>query len=248
MDYQKSGKLIINNDNDLLHKYYLENKSDKILTYGIDEASLLNPHNIIYNVDDSNYDIIINNSKYSVNVPVGGKHFIYNSLAAILVGLQLNISISDIISGIQEFTLTKSRMEINHTKNNVTIINDAYNASYDSMKAALEYIKGYTNQRKIAVLGDMLELGEFSKQLHENVANEVVNNNIDFLITVGKEAKYIYEKSIELGFNKQNAFSFATNSDAIQKLKNIIQPTDVILLKASHGMNFIEILNGILEN
>ncbi len=247
MDYQKSGKLIINNDNDLLHKYYLENKSDKILTYGIDETSLLNPNNIIYNINDSTYDLIINNSKYSINVPVGGKHFIYNSLAAILVGLQLNIPVQDIISGIQDFTLTKSRMEINYTKNNVTIINDAYNASYDSMKAALEYLKGYTNQRKIAVLGDMLELGEFSKQLHENVANDVVKNNIDFLITVGKEAKYIYEKSIELGFNKQNAFCFDNNASAIQKLQNILEPTDVVLLKASHGMNFIEILNGILN-
>ncbi len=240
------GKLIINNDNDLLHKYYEENKNDKILTFGIEENSLLNPSNINYNKDDSTYDITIDNKQYTVKVPVGGKHFIYNSLAAISVGLQLNIPITDIILGIQNFNLTKSRMEINHTKDNIIVINDAYNASYDSMKAALEYLKGYSNQRKIAVLGDMLELGDFSKQLHEKVGNEVVKNNIDILVTIGKEAKNIYQKSIDLGFNSNNAFSFDNNAEAIQKINEILQPNDVVLLKASHGMNFAEILNGIL--
>ncbi len=243
-----NGKLVINNDNDLLHKYYVESKNTNILTYGIDEVSLLTPNNIIYNKDDSSYDIIINNSKYTINVPIGGKHFVYNSLAALLVGLQLDIPICDIIDGIQKFALTKSRMEINHTKNSITIINDAYNASYDSVKAALEYLKGYNEQRKVAVLGDMLELGEFSKQLHENVATEVIKNNIDILLTVGKEAKYIYQKSIELGFNPNNAFCFNNNGDAIEKLNSILQPKDAVLLKASHGMNFLEILNGIINN
>lgn len=242
------GKLIINNDNDLLHKYYEENKSDKLLPYGIEDFSLLKPTNIICKNDSSSYSITINNETCEVKVPVGGKHFIYNSLSAILVGLQLDIPISDIISGIENFTLTKSRMEINHIKDNITIINDAYNASYDSMKAALEYLHGYSKERKIAVLGDMLELGEFSEQLHENVGNEVVNNNIDILITIGKEAMNIYKKSIDLGFDSHNAFWFDNNSDAIKKINGILKPNDVVLLKASHGMNFIEILNGIKED
>ena len=242
-----NGNLIINNDNDLLHKYYQENKNNNILTFGIENNSFLKPNNIIYNKDDSSYNIVVNDMNYTIKVPVGGKPFVYNSLAAILVGLQLDIPISDIILGIQNFTLTKSRMEINHAKNNITIINDSYNASYDSMKAALEYLKNYSNQRKIAVLGDMLELGKFSKQLHESVGNEVVKNNVDILITVGKEAKNIYQKSIDLGFNKDNTFSFETNADAIEKLNNILQPNDVVILKASQGMNFTEILNGILD-
>lgn len=240
-----NGNLIINNDNDLLHKYYEENKCDKILTYGINESSHINANNIICNKNDSSYKFMINNTEYSVKVPVGGKHFIYNSMAAILVGLQLNIPIEDIISGIESFTLTKSRMEINTTKNNITIINDAYNSSYDSTKAALEYLNTYSSQRKIAVLGDMLELGEFSKDLHERVANEVVKNNIDILVTIGKEAKYIYNKCINLGFNCNNAFCFDDNSSAIQKLNSILKCDDIVLLKASHGMNFIEIFNSL---
>lgn len=243
-----NGKLIINNDNDLLHKYYTENKSEKLLTFGIEENSLLEPTNIVCNKDDSTYSITLNNETYEIKVPVGGKHFIYNSLAAILVGLQLNIPILDIISGIENFTLTKSRMEINHRKNNITIINDAYNASYDSMKAALEYLHGYSKERKIAVLGDMLELGEFSKKLHEDVGKEVAKNEINILITVGKDAMYIYKKAINSGFNHNNAFYFENNDDAIKKINEILEPNDVVLLKASHGMNFIEILNGIKED
>ncbi len=240
------GKLIINNDNDLLHTYYEKNKTDKILPYGIENSSSLVPTNIVCNKDNSTFDITLNNQKYTITVPVSGKHFIYNSLAAVLVGLQLDIPISNIISGIQKFTLTKSRMEVIHAKNNITIINDAYNASYDSVKASLEYLHEYTNQRKIAVLGDMLELGTFSKQLHEKIAEDIIKNNIDILVTVGAESKYIHEKSINLGFNANNAFHFESNIPAIEKLNTILKSNDVVLLKASHGMNFTEILNAIL--
>lgn len=241
------GILIINNDNDLLHKYYEENKSNKIITYSIEEESFLSPQDIVYSKNHSSYTITVNDKNYPINVPIGGKHFVYNSLAAILVGLQLGLSVSDIIIGINNFSLTKNRMEINNIKNNITVINDSYNASYDSVKAALEYLNGYTGQRKVVVLGDMLELGNFSKQLHENIADDIIANNIDILITVGKEAKYIYEKAIKLGFNPNNAFSFANNNDAIDKLHNILSKEDIVLLKASHGMNFIEILNSIKE-
>lgn len=243
-----NGKLIINNDNDLLHKYYEENKSDKIITFGIDEKSSLSPEDIVYNKDDSSFKVKINNETFDIKVPVSGKPFVYNSLAAILIGLQLNIPILDIIDGIQGFELTKNRMEIHHTKNNVTIINDTYNASYDSMKAGLEYLGKHVNQRKIAVLGDMLALGDFSKKLHEDVATEVVKNDIDILITVGKEANHIYKKALELGFDANNAFWFDNNLSAITKIKSILTPNDVVFLKASHGMNFIEIVNNIKED
>lgn len=244
---RENGKLIINNDNDLLHKYYKETNLNKILTFGIDENSSLMPKNITFNTNDSCYSVDINNEIFNVRVPVGGKAFVYNSLAAILVGLELNIPISDIISGIESFSLTKNRMEIHHTKSNVTIVNDAYNASLDSMKSSLEYLQNSPNPRKIAVLGDMLELGEFSKTLHENVAEEVVKDKIDILITIGKESKYVYEKAINLGFSRSNAFWFNNNLDAISKIKSILKPQDIVLLKASHGMNFIEIFNELMQ-
>ncbi len=162
--------------------------------------------------------------------------------------MQLDIPILDIISGIQNFELTKNRMEIHHTKNDITIINDTYNASYDSMKAGLEYLGKYSNQRKIAVLGDMLALGDFSEQLHEDVGKEVTKNNIDILITVGKESAYIWKGAINSGFDFRQTYCLDNNNEAIEKLNEILQPNDVVFLKASHGMNFIEIVNKIKED
>lgn len=149
----------------------------------------------------------------------------------------------DVIKGIASFKLTKKRMEI-VKKDEITIINDSYNASYDSMKAGLEYLKNVTGKRKIAVLGDMLELGEFSKELHEKVGEEVAKNNIDILITVGNYAKYIASKAKDLGENNVNIYD--TNKDASNYLKSVLKPGDVILLKASNSMKFGEIFEAII--
>ena len=101
------------------------------------------------------------------NVPVGGIHFVYNATCAFAIGDILSVEKEKIIKGISEFKLTAKRMEIETIKNNIKVINDSYNASYDSMKAALEVMQNTEAPRKIAILGDMLELGEYSKELHE---------------------------------------------------------------------------------
>lgn len=237
----KEDFVVINNDNDLLHKWYLENKEKyNIITYGIENESDYMAENIILNEDGSTY--ILKGTNYKIEVPVGGNHFIQNSLCAISVGKIFKMPVEKIIEGIKNFKLTKKRMDINTLENNITIINDFYNANYDSMKAALEYLGKIQNKRKIAVLGDMLELGSYSKELHEKVGKEVVKNNIDILITVGKEAKYI----AKIATNKiNNIIECNSNEEAIKELNKIKNENDIILLKASNGMNFGEILKGI---
>ena len=136
-------------------------------------------------------------------------------------------------------------MEIDKNKIGATIINDCYNANYDSMKAALDYLGKINTNRKIAVLGDMLELGEFSKMLHEKVGEVVAKNKIDILITVGDMSKYIANKAIEDGIDEKNVYTCENNQDAINILKNTIKKDDAILLKASNGMNFQEIFEKI---
>lgn len=239
---KENGKLIINNDNDLLHKWYLDYNAKNIVTFGIIEDSMFKAQNIKLEDNNSNYDIIINNETYHIQVNIGGKHFIYNSLCALAIGIIFDISVNQIKDGIQNFELTKSRMEIIN-RDNYTIINDCYNASFDSMKASLEYLSSQKAKRKIAVLGDMLELGDFSKKLHENVGNEVAKNNIDILITVGNESKYIAESAILHGISKDNVFCFNNNQDAINKVNDIKNSDDIILVKASNGMNFKQIVN-----
>ena len=242
---REDGKLVINNDNDMLHNWYEEQESNNnIITYGIHNNSDIMAKNIEYKESSSSYILEQNAEQTSIKVPVGGEAFVYNSLAAISVGKILGIDIEKIKLGIQKFELTQMRLDVQKSKNGYTIINDCYNANYDSMKAAIEYLKSTSGARKIAVLGDMLELGEFSKKLHEDVGREVVNNKIDVLIVVGEEAKNIAKIAEENGIE---TYEFMENFEAIEKIKNIIKEDDVILVKASNSMNFKVIVNGLLN-
>ena len=157
------------------------------------------------------------------------------------MGNYFKIPMEKILKGIEEVDLTKKRMEI-IKKEKCVIINDCYNASYDSMKPAIEYLHQIDGKRKIAVLGDMLELGEYSKDLHEKVGEVVAKNKIDKLITVGELSKNIANKAMALGMEKENIIECENTETATKKLKEIIQTGDVILLKASNAMKFSTIL------
>ena len=233
----QGNTVIINNDNDLLHKWATENENKyNIITYGIENES---------NFMAKDIKLFENKSEFYyqnklVEVPVGGEHFILNSLCAIAVGNALKIPLEKIINGIANFELSKKRMEMNTSKEGAIVINDTYNANYDSMKAAIKYLKEIKNRRKIAILGDMLELGDYSKELHKKVGEEI-DNNIDILITVGKEAENIANNA-----KAKEIFMFKTNDEAILKLKESILKNDAILVKASNGMHFNEIVNAIV--
>lgn len=136
-------------------------------------------------------------------------------------------------------------MEILKGIKNSTVINDSYNASYDSMKAAIEYLKELKGGKRIAVLGDILELGEFGEEIHRKVGEEVARNKLDILITVGELAKYIAETARKLGMNQDKIFSYDTKEEAIEKLKEIIEPNDFVLIKASNSMKFEKIVKEI---
>ena len=238
---EPNGYVVINNDNDLLHKWYIENKEKyNIITYGIKNESNYMAENIVSKENGSTY--ILKGTNQKIEVPVGGEHFVQNSLCAIAIGSIFEMPLEKIKTGIYEFELTKNRMDIANLKNNITIINDYYNANYDSMKAVLEYLGKLKKKRKIAVLGDMLELGDYSKELHEKVGEEVVKNKIDILITVGEEAKRIAKKAER---KIEKIIVCNTNEEAIENINKIKQENDAILLKASNGMQFGEILEGI---
>ena len=127
-------------------------------------------------------------------------------------------------------------------KENYTIINDAYNASLDSMESSLEILSKSNGKRKVAVLGSMLELGNYSSSLHTKVGEVVVKNNIDLLITVGKDARYIKKGALLKGMKSENIVSFDHNDEVYSYLKNNIQTDDVILFKASNEMKLNEII------
>lgn len=242
----KDGSVVINNDNDLLHKWNNENKKYKVVTYGINNKSMYMAENIEYNDTGSKYELITKENKRDelITVPIGGEAFIYNSLAAICIGKLLNISMKNTKKGIEKFELSHMRLDVKKTEKGYTIINDCYNANYDSMKSSIEFLKNSKGKRKIAVLGDMLELGEFSQELHGKVGKVVADNNIDILLTVGKEAENISKIANRNGVKE--VFNYKNNNDAIKKLKEILKDDDIVLVKASNGMKFNEITKEIL--
>ena len=230
-----NGKLVINNDNDLLNKWNDDNKLENVITFGINNESNFIGTNI--KSEDDNSTFICNNNNYKINAP--GTAFIYNALVAISVGTLLDINPSDINKGLENFSLTSGRNEIIKT-NGYTIINDCYNASLDSIKEALNNLNKFKG-RKIAVLGDVLELGDYAKEIHTKIGEEVLKNNVDILVLVGKESMATYEVTKD----KINSNYFNNNDDAINYLKNTVKENDTILIKASHGMKFIEIVNSL---
>lgn len=233
---KENGIIIINNDSDLLHEWYLNNKNKyNIITIGIENESDYQAINIKEYENGSEF--YCNSEKYFTNV--GGKHFIYNSLISIAIGHIYNVKVNDIKKGLGEFKISDNRMNI-IKKNNMTIIDDTYNANYDSMKYAIKYL-GTLKGRKIAVLGDMKELGNYSIQLHSELGKLIYQEGIDILITVGEYSKYINDVSINMGFNKNNSYHLDNNKSVIDLINKIKEKNDNILLKASNSMKFSEI-------
>lgn len=243
----KDGVLFINNDNDLLHKEYNNLKNEyKVKTIGIDNISDYMAYNIKEDITGSMFTIKDDNIEENIQVNVATRPFIYNSLMGYAIGKELNIEKDLIKKGISNLKLTDHRLEKKVNQNGVTIIDDTYNASYDSMKSSIELL-GKSNNRKIAILGDMLELGEYSEEIHRKVGEDVVNNKIDILITVGEFSKYIKDEAIKNGFNKENIYSFEKQEDTYNLLKTILKNEDLVLIKGSHGINLENVVEEIMK-
>ena len=250
----EDSPIAINNDNDLLNNWIkTNNTTHKIITYGIETKSDVMARDIESFEDKSTFTLELNNKIWDqvalchkVEVPVGGKHFVYNALSAICVGLENNIEIQKIIEGIKKLELTKRRMEIIKCKNGVTIINDTYNANYESMKAGLEYLHSVNGNRKIAVLGDMLNLGDYETELHEKIGEEVIKSEVSVLITVGEASQNIAKRALEIGeIANIIIHECKTNEEAIKFAKEELKQGDIVLVKASNAMHFDEIVEKI---
>ena len=243
LDGMDNKKLIINNDNDMLHEYYVKN-SDNVITVGINSSSMYRAVNVRDNCLFFDIDGYLENVK---NVYMN-EAYIINLLVGYAVGSLLGLTNEEYLNGVKKVTLSSKRLEMVMNKYGYNIINDSYNANYDSMKVGLEYLHNINySGRKIAVLADMLELGEYSKKMHEDVGIEVVKNKIDVLVTVGEYARYINDKAISVGFDKNNSYHFNNNIECIDFLKRFLKREDTILFKGSNGMKLYEIIDEIIK-
>jgi len=179
--------------------------------------------------------------KFKINAP--GKHNIYNALSAIAIGHFFNMSVKDIQVGLENYKPVGERMNIIKLRDRIKIINDCYNANPDSMKAALDVLATFEGGRKIAILGDMFELGSFSEAAHQDIG-KYSKDRCNILIAIGNMAVHIYNEA------KENAESyyFKTKDEANSYIRSIIKEGDIILIKASRGMKMEDITNYLVED
>ena len=239
IDGMDSGKLIINNDNDLLNNLKLNNKNINIITCGIKEKS-------DYMANIISDDIITKFNACGINdlSIKGGVPYVYNALIALTIGKLMNVEDELIKEGINKALGVEKRLEEVKIDNNITIIDDSYNANYESTYLALSYLSKFSG-RKIAVLADILELGKNSKTIHKKVGELINKNNTNYLITIGKYSKYISKVAKKNKMNKKFTKHFKDEKSSREFIKSILKDGDILLIKGSNGMklcNLIEYL------
>lgn len=183
-----------------------------------------------------------------VELPIPGRHNVYNALAAAAVGLYLEVSLEDIALGLHEATFSAMRMEIFQSATHVTVINDAYNANPTSMRAALEALVDVPAEgRRVAVLGDMAELGSLTELAHFRMGEYVSELGLDALVTVGERAHRIADGALAAGMASSAVRPCVTPDEASEVLDDLLAPGDVVLVKASRVMGLERVVDGITE-
>ncbi|HHY77409.1 MAG TPA: UDP-N-acetylmuramoyl-tripeptide--D-alanyl-D-alanine ligase [Clostridiales bacterium] len=245
--FTKNNIAVLNGDDDMLST--ITDTDFKIIRYGLKEYNHLRAKDIKQREDmGMEFTVNIDGREENFFIPLLGVHNVYNALSAIAVGLTMNMEIESIRRGLQNFVPAKMRMEIYDTKDNIKIINDSYNANPDSAIAAIEVLKSMPSSgRKVLIIGDMLELGDYTVEGHRKVGEKVAESNIEVLITIGEKAKEVINGALSKGMNKEQIYSFKDNEDAISKISSILATNDVVLIKGSRMMKLEEIVDYLIE-
>jgi UDP-N-acetylmuramoyl-tripeptide--D-alanyl-D-alanine ligase len=198
--------------------------------------------------EGTSFTLILEEEVMEVHLRLLGRHFVANALSAIAVACLFGVEVKEAKEALEHFRPFEMRMEVVPLKGGVTLINDAYNANPNSMELALETLVEVKGKgRAIAVLGDMLELGEFAKEAHEQLGRKVSELSIDFLLTMGKEAAVVVESAIRHRFPMQRTRVVENHSEAVSTLREMIRNGDWILVKGSRGMAMEKIVETLGE-
>ena len=237
---KEGGTVILNaDDSNVIAMKSHVNSGVKVITFGIENEANVKAVKITTGDSSTNFVVRCNGNNYEFEIPMLGRHNVSNALAAISAGIAVGLSIEEIINGIKNLSKTKMRFEIVE-RHGLHIINDAYNASPASMRAAIKTTAEIAKGRKIAVLGDMLELGDISEKVHREVGEEAAKNNFDVLITLGTLGKFIAEGAKVAGL--KTIYTTDTHEEAAKHLCNLLVEGDTILFKGSRGMQMEKII------
>lgn len=239
-DFMKSdGTIFVNGDDDKLITLK-ETWGEQLFTFGRNQRNdICAVNELSRGLLGSMADMQGKVNMKQVQIPLPGEHMVLNALAASAVADLLGLTEEEIKKGMKNVQSVSGRSNIIPFRDFV-LIDDCYNANPVSMKAAVDLLQE-ANGRKVAVLGDMFELGDEEEKFHCEVG-EYAASKTDVLICVGKLSKYIYEGAVAGKEEKEGIFYLESKEEIYHYLENILKPQDTLLLKASHGMGFAEIV------
>lgn len=244
--FDKDAVLVVNQSCDLLQKEMVQGDY-RVITVGNDGKSDF----IVSNVCDFGdkgikYTLDRNHRQYEVNLPVPGAHNAMNATLAIAVGELLGIRPEEAIAGLEGAELTAKRLNI-RGRDGIKVIDDTYNAAPESMRSAINTLQATKGLRKVAILSDMKELGPESERFHREVGAYAGEHNVDFLVTVGSDARFIGEGAVD-ALGAENVKHYASKEDFMKELHQFIRPGDVVLVKGSRSMEMEKVVKKIFED
>ncbi len=240
---KKGSTLIVNGDNDLLSQ--VANDDYNIVFFGMDNDKCdVKATDIVQTAEGTKCNFIYSNEKYGVYIPITGLHNVYNALAAFTAGVYIGIEPQKAADAIKQYVPAGMRQKT-VSKNGIMFIEDCYNASPDSVKAGINTLISMGAKRTIAVLGDMLELGDYSETAHSICGEYAAENGVNVLFAYGPQSRFTAEKAKERGI--QNVYFFEDETAVAEKINDMILPGDAVLFKASRGMKLENVIHYIYE-
>lgn len=232
--------LFINGDDPLLTSHDFEDGAN-LMTFGLGQSNDFRGQIL----DDSTFILYDPDGRdYRVSLSLRGKHNVYNALAAIGISFKCGVPIQDAIDACMAYRGDMVRQNIFDLENlGLEIISDTYNANFESMKASIDVLSTAKGKRKIAVLGDMLELGDYSRQYHEALGSYLLDKNIDIVYAVGEQTSFLYD----IVKDKKSSFYFKDTEAAFKSLVKIVKKGDSILVKGSNAMKMDYIVDKLIE-
>lgn len=235
--------LIVNIDNDMLRTVKLGDRP--LLTFAIDDQSAdFTATDIAEQGSTTTFTVHHSTFTRPVTIPTVGIHNVYNALAAMAVGYVTGVDPVAAAAALANYVPAGMRQNLVQV-GGVQVIEDCYNASPDSMRAALQTLGKLPVHRRYAVLGAMLELGDYAKEAHTQVGKMAAENGIDGVLAYGADAAYIVEAAKQAGL--ENARLFDTKEALAQSLAQQVQPGDGVLFKGSRGMHLEDVMHTVYE-
>ncbi|MHB1136436.1 MAG: UDP-N-acetylmuramoyl-tripeptide--D-alanyl-D-alanine ligase [Coriobacteriia bacterium] len=242
------GRVFINGD-DAWTARMADDAVAAVTRYGLGPDAEITAHDVVTSASGApSFTLVVPEGEVGVTLPVPGKHNVYNALAAAAVGRYLGVPLEDIARGLEGATFSRWRMETFISASGVTVINDAYNANPASMRAAVEALEDVpTTGRRIAVLGDMAELGSLTELAHFELGQQVAHSSVDALVAVGELGARIGDGARAAGMNEENVRPCVDAIEAVEVLDDLVEAGDTVLVKASRVMGLEAVVEGMMN-